>query len=554
MMDKRIKMYIEQHINTGDTINIVIAGCTCSGKTTLAKEIRSAYKNKTDVTVIHQDDYYKNIECMPCDNKGNILADHISAFYTEEFTSDIRSLMCNGSVNIPVYNIKTNTRISKDKTIFKGKINIFEGLHTIELLKSILENSICVYMNTSNDICLERRVQRDYTNYGIEKSKVLSYWERCIEPTQNMFVLPQKNNADIVVEFIKGDTSMTVREMYDKLISVKRAFDLFGDVDSETSLRKQFKEYSKIVHPDGVQDKDRYIAVEAFQILNRLYNEGKSELEAGIYGVVDPIQIYKSQKPLFNLSIKGKNYDFYENMFEGDVAYVYRGICNGELIYMKLCMDSSDNELLENEYRVLSNNKHQLLPYVEEKIKVNGCTALIMREVTGVTMPELLEQYPKGIPAEHVMWMLERLLNVVGWLHSNKIVHGNIKPENIIIDKSIHKVTLMGLAFSISNADSRDAHYAIVNDYFTAPEVDKNATVTPNSDIYSVGKIAIKLLGGNVVNNGMPINIDVRIREFVRKLCNNDIKNRPGDAWKLWDELIKLRTDVYGKRRFLVLE
>jgi len=346
---------------------------------------------------------------------------------------------------------------------------------------------------------------------------------------------------------------MTIKELYDKLISSKKAIDFFGDIDSINELRKKFRDFSKIVHPDNVKG-NKYIASEAFQMLNKLYQEGEEELKAGTYGVVDPIQLYKLNTPLFEININNKKYEFYEHLYEGEVANIYRGICNNELIYMKTCIDEADNELLENEYKVLSDNKHQLLPYVEKKIKVNGCTSLIMREVTGIPMPELLEKYTKGIPAEHVMWMLERLLNVVGWLHSNKIIHGNIKPENIIIDKDTHKVTLTGLAFAIQNANSKDAKYKIINDFYTAPEVSKTTTVSPKSDIYSIGKVAVKLLGGNITSDGMPINIDVRVRMFIRKLCDERVASRPNDAWKLWDDLIKLRNEVYGERRFMVLD
>lgn len=347
---------------------------------------------------------------------------------------------------------------------------------------------------------------------------------------------------------------MTVRELYDKLLSVKHAFDFFGKISSMDELRKKFREFSKLIHPDNVSSKDKYIANEAFSMLNRLYTEGEKEIEAGIYGVVDPVQIYKKQQPLFDLNINNKKYDFYENIFEGEVACVYKGICNGELVYLKLGLDPDDNSLLEKEYDVLRKNGHQLLPYVEAKIKINGCSALLMREATGTPMPEFMDNYPNGIPAEHVMWMLERLLNVTGWLHSNKIVHGNIKPENIIIDKETHKVTLLGLSFCIPEANTTEAHYQIINDFYTAPEVNKNTRVMPNTDIYSIGKVAIKMLGGNINNNGMPINIDSRIRTFIRKLVDENPHKRPGDAWQLWDELIKLRTEVYGNKRFQTLD
>ena len=217
---------------------------------------------------------------------------------------------------------------------------------------------------------------------------------------------------------------------------------------------------------------------------------------------------------------------------------------------MKVAINPEDNDLITTEYNVLSTIRHQSLPYVEQKIMVNDTNSILMREVKGITMPELLEQYKKGVPAEHVMWMLERLLSVVGYLHSNCVVHGNIKPENIIINKDNHNVTLSGFSFCIPNANTAEAQYKIVNDYYTAPEVSKTARVLPSSDIYSIGKIAIKLLGGDVSSNGMPISVDAKVRAFIRKMVSSSLAERPNDAWKLWSELIKLRNEVFGTQRF----
>jgi len=347
---------------------------------------------------------------------------------------------------------------------------------------------------------------------------------------------------------------MAVKQIYEKLLQAKRPIEFFGEMATEEELKKAFRQYAKKIHPDIVPEKEKYIAGEAFSILNKLYNLGLSELEQGIYGIVDPVQIYKNMSPLLEITIKGKLYQFYENVFEGEVAYIFKGISSKTIVYLKVAMNSEDNDLITTEYNVLSTLRHPSFPYVEQKIMVNDTNAILMREVKGVTMPELLEQYTKGVPAEHVMWMLERLLSVVGYLHSNCVVHGNIKPENIIINKDNHNVSLLGFSFCIPNANTPEAQYKIVNDYYTAPEVNKTERVLPSSDIYSIGKIAIKLLGGDVSSNGMPVSIDARVRAFIRKMVSNSPSDRPNDAWKLWSELIKLRTEVFGTQRFKKLD
>lgn len=341
---------------------------------------------------------------------------------------------------------------------------------------------------------------------------------------------------------------MTIKQIYEKLLRAKTPFDFFGKVSSEDELKSAYKSYAKLVHPDRATDK--YIANEAFSILNKLYNLGLEELKKGIYGIVNPVDLYKHMSPLFEINIKGVPYKFYENIFEGEVGYIFKGLAGNDIVYLKVAISPDDNALIDTEFDVLSKFRHQSLPYVEEKIMVNDTNSIIMREVKGITMTEIFEQYKWGVPAEHVMWMLERLLSVVGYLHSNCVVHGNIKPENIIVTKENHNVSLVGFSLCIPNANTPDAHYTIVNDYYTAPEVNKTIRVEPSTDIYSLGKIAIKLLGGDITSNGMPIHIDARIRDFIRRMVNPNPSARPNDAWKLWSELAKLRTEVFGTQRF----
>lgn len=348
---------------------------------------------------------------------------------------------------------------------------------------------------------------------------------------------------------------MALKQIYEKLLQAKRPIDFFGRISTADELKKEYRNYAKKVHPDLFAESDKeYIANQAFKILNDLYELGISELAKGIYEIVDPVEIYKHTSPLFEINIKGEEYKFYENVFEGEVGNIFKGTTSKDIVYLKVAIDPEDNDLIDTEYNVLTNVRHQSLPYVEQKIRINDTNAILMREVKGITMTELMEQYKNGVPAEHVMWMLERLLSVVGFLHSNFVVHGNIKPENIIINKENHNVSLVGFSFCIPDANTPDAKYKIVNDFYTAPEVNKTARVLPTSDIYSIGKIAIKLLGGDIVSGGMPISIDARVRAFIRKMVNISQSDRPNDAWKLWSEVAKLRTEVFGTQRFKKLD
>lgn len=342
---------------------------------------------------------------------------------------------------------------------------------------------------------------------------------------------------------------MPVKELYERALRAKKPIEFFGKVSCKEDLQKLYRDYAKQVYPDNVPEKYLYIANQTFLIFKRLYDLGLKELEEGTYEIYTPIAAHKLAS-LFEITTSQNSYRFYENVFEGEVAYIFKGATPNDIAYLKMAIDPADNHLIENEYNVLSEMRHLSLPYVEQLIQVNGSKAIIMREVKGIPMLQLMKQYPNGVPAEHVMWMLERILSVVGYIHSNSVVHGNIKPENIIIDKETHNVSIVGFSFCIPKANTFDAKYKIINDYYTAPEVNSSAIVLPTSDIYSVGKVAIELLGGDATTGQIPNFVDYRIRNFVKVLANEDVLSRPKDAWELWSSLITLRTKVFGTERF----
>ena len=342
---------------------------------------------------------------------------------------------------------------------------------------------------------------------------------------------------------------MELKKIYDTLVKSRRPADFFGDV-SEDNQKILYRAYSKMVHPDAAPDDRKYIAEQAMSLLNKLNAQAMEEYRAGIFAVTDTVDLYSKGTPLFEFELDGKTHKFYEHFFKGEVANIYKGTKRRYVIFLKVAIDPADNALIDTEFKTLNETKHHSLPIVENRLMVNGCCAFTMREIEGTPLLQLMAEYPKGVPAHHVMWMLERLFSVVGYLHSNKIVHGNIKPEHVIINKKIHNVSLCGFSLCIPEADNKAARYKVVNDIYSPPEISKTAQVLPCADIYAVGKLAVLLLGGDVKTDGMPVAVDESIRAFIRKLVVSDYTARPNDAWKLWDEVIAIRAKLYKNERY----
>lgn len=192
---------IDDTLSKGLRANVVISGITCSGKTTLANLIYKHYKTnryKEIVSMVPQDEYFKDLPEIPR-SKFGYLTDSIDAFCVREYEHDVRYLLQYDAVRIPQYDIANNRRTQERKHIWNNPINVFEGLHTLHILKSI-PGTIKVYVDTDADVCLQRRVARDTSKYGVPEKRIREYWEECIIPMSEKFIYPQKALADIIIK------------------------------------------------------------------------------------------------------------------------------------------------------------------------------------------------------------------------------------------------------------------------------------------------------------------------------------------------------------------
>ena len=178
--------------------NVIIAGGTCSGKTTLAESLKNQLSKEYTVSVIKQDDYFKDLQDVPKIQKGYLM-DSPNAFYASEFRQDAELLLRDGAAIVPLYDMAQNKRISKDVPVTCSKVNIFEGLHTITFLEG-LPNALTIFLATPLEICLERRVSRDTKSYGVAQERIKEHFADCIAPIYHSYIAPQMEKAEIKTE------------------------------------------------------------------------------------------------------------------------------------------------------------------------------------------------------------------------------------------------------------------------------------------------------------------------------------------------------------------
>ena len=197
MLKKEINAQIKRALSSKNQAIVLISGPSCSGKSTLAKEIEKQLGSTYKVTIISQNDYTKNILNIPKKQDG-YQTESLQAFELQEFREDVHNLLSKGECHVPNYSEIDGVRFDKKRKIQKGDITVIEGLHTIAIFKGEYMDAIAIYVDAGDYLCKRRRMEKDM-QHGVVQFKTLERWDKSIVPQTNKYVFPQKKFADIVV-------------------------------------------------------------------------------------------------------------------------------------------------------------------------------------------------------------------------------------------------------------------------------------------------------------------------------------------------------------------
>ncbi len=177
---------------------IGICGGTGSGKTTIARAIVEAV-GESNVVLVEQDSYYRNLADMPLDERHQANFDHPDSLDSDMMVNHLLRLNQGRKVEMPLYDFKTHTRSDKIEVIEPRPVVIVEGILIFAEPRVLDLLDVRVYVDTPDDIRLMRRLRRDFAERGRSFERTLDQYERTIRPMHFEFVEPTKRHADVII-------------------------------------------------------------------------------------------------------------------------------------------------------------------------------------------------------------------------------------------------------------------------------------------------------------------------------------------------------------------
>lgn len=104
------------------------------------------------------------------------------------------------NVQIPSYNFHNHKRTKHFTDVFGLDVVILEGLFVLsdERIRELLD--IKLYINTSMDILLQRRLQRDKFSRSRMEDSILAQFYQHVKPSMETYIQPSVLFADIVLQ------------------------------------------------------------------------------------------------------------------------------------------------------------------------------------------------------------------------------------------------------------------------------------------------------------------------------------------------------------------
>ncbi|UCE67893.1 MAG: sigma 54-interacting transcriptional regulator [Candidatus Zixiibacteriota bacterium] len=270
-------------------------------------------------------------------------------------------------------------------------------------------------------------------------------------------------------------------------------------------------------------------------------------------------------------NLVGKRYKILSGLGSGSTGDVYLAIDSRseDKICLKI-LRSGTKEFEENfirEFEILSRLNHPgLIPVHDFGIDPEYGPYFSMEYASGGDLGEL-----KAVTPREFFSISSSICRALEYIHNQGLVHGDIKPTNILIDSSKnYRLVDFGLSFISGDTPISSPGSAA----FISPEIIRRNAMTTRSDIYSLGLLLYELIFGKPFYEGGAGEIiskklsgvfqlpevpegfgGKRLKDLLRKMIDSDPHNRFESAGAVLDEIediFKTYEDFEESKRFAI--
>ncbi|HCS72506.1 MAG TPA: Stk1 family PASTA domain-containing Ser/Thr kinase, partial [Clostridiales bacterium] len=279
--------------------------------------------------------------------------------------------------------------------------------------------------------------------------------------------------------------------------------------------------------------------------------------------------------------ILGDRYELLEKSGDGGMAVVYKANCRllKRIVAVKILKpDLAENDefiaRFNRESQAAASLSHPNIVNMYDVGQEDDIHYIVMEYVDGETLKNRIRREGR-LSMEEAVRIASEICSALQHAHDNNIVHRDIKPQNILINKEgTAKVADFGIARAVTSSTVTMADSKVIGSvHYFSPEQARGGYVDKKTDIYSLGIVLYEMVTGVVpfegesaisvalkhiqekvtppgeINSKIPMSIQYIIQRAIEK----DLDKRYHDASEMLADLQKALKEPDGKyvKRYL---
>jgi len=132
----------------------------------------------------------------------------------------------------------------------------------------------------------------------------------------------------------------------------------------------------------------------------------------------------------------------------------------------------------------------------------HGLYFIVMELIEGETLRDKLKREGR-LSVSRALNIAAQICEGLAHAHAHRIIHRDIKPQNILITKQEHvKVADFGIARALGGVSTTSTNVVVGSAPYLSPEQVRSGVVSARSDLYSLGVVIYEMLTGDVPFEG----------------------------------------------------
>ena len=260
--------------------------------------------------------------------------------------------------------------------------------------------------------------------------------------------------------------------------------------------------------------------------------------------------------------VLGNRYELLEKIGEGGMSEVFKARCNKlnrfvavKILKKELCNNPDIVEKFKGEATAIATLSDNNIVNILDVGTQDNINYIVMEYVNGKTLKDVIKQVGK-MNYDTAISVAIQIAKALDCAHRNKIIHRDVKPQNILVtEDGIMKVTDFGIAKSSNSSTITNTSTIMGSAHYLSPEQAKGSFIDCRTDLYSLGVVLYEMVTGTLPFEAdtavtialkhlqeesiPPKNINSKIPDSLNKLIIKSMQKDPNKRYQSAKEMIK---------------